>query len=111
VSGADDVYVDVYHPIFRTRRYDEVVTNWILVATVEGAAPRLAELEFESGATPAIHLGWDPPFGMEFGIETGGELDDFGLLTPRFKSVGERRWFSRYLHPGVEREFIRVARW
>lgn len=110
-AGPSDIYIDIYQPEMRVRRYDEVVTNHTMVAPAVVPTPLIAEVFADfSGGSPFYGVGWDPPFGMEFGVETGTNLSGFELRKPVIQSIGERRWFARYPGSGQPSEFLRVVR-
>lgn len=111
-AGPADVYIDIYHPVTRTRHYEEVVTNHLVTAPAAPSAipPELAALWSEPGPPRAMHVAWAPPYGMEFGIEISNDLSGFVPVPGRYKADGRLLRHSGYFPPSQRAGFLRVKR-
>jgi hypothetical protein len=111
-AGPADVYIDIYHPVTRTRDYDEVVTNHLI--TAPNAAPEnqpsLKVLSTTPGPPRALHVAWSPPVGMEFEVETSTDLGSFVGVPGVFKADGRLLRYSGFFNPAQPKGFLRITR-
>ncbi|MEK7950023.1 hypothetical protein [Luteolibacter soli] len=111
-AGPADVYIDIYHPVTRTRDYDEVVTTHFITApnTPAESQPSLKVLSSDSGPPRSLHVTWSPPPGMEFEVETSDDLATFSPVPGIFKADGRLLRYSGFFNPLQPKGFLRVKR-
>lgn len=79
-AGADDVYIDINHPVERIRQFEEVVTNYVITSPLP--LPSLAFTATERLPSPSgIAVTWDPPIGTSWEVETSRDLDQFEVAS------------------------------
>ncbi len=116
-AGPHDVYIDLYHPVKRTRTYDELVINHLVTAPANHQpGPRHAGISLVTLAgdpNPALDVLWKSPVGMEFGVETSSDLIHFAPVDTLIKSTGQPSSYL-HLHPPSQapelKKFLRVKR-
>ncbi|MCW1921753.1 hypothetical protein OKA05_04260 [Luteolibacter arcticus] len=111
-AGPSDVYIDIYHPVSRTRDYDEVVTNHLVIAPNSPPVnqPALTVLSTDPGPPRGLHVTWSPPFGMEFEVETSNDLSLFTPVPGLYKADGRQLRHSGFFSPAQPAGFLRVKR-
>lgn len=107
-AGPADIYIDRYHPILRTRNYDEVTIQYHLTAGNTGNGPRSTQLEISPGNE--LTLSWKAPTGMEFDVETSKDLKSFQPVETMIKSEGDVLRYLYYSQPSEPSFFLRVRR-
>ncbi|BCX48281.1 hypothetical protein HAHE_21890 [Haloferula helveola] len=109
-TGPADVYIDIYHPVTRVRTFEEKVTNLVAIVPAGLPAPLLSEFSvMPSSFGRVMRVSWDPPYGMEFGVDAGS-LESLVPGNHLFKSLGERLRFDHHVPAGLDRSFLRVVR-
>ncbi len=114
-AGAHDVYIDIYHPVLRTRTYRKLVINHLLTAPEDHhSSPHVADFRLDrEGEKPGLSLHWHPPAGMEFDVETSTDLEVFTPVDTLIKAAGAPIQYLHYFppdRPGPPRFFLRLRR-
>jgi hypothetical protein len=109
-AGHEDVHIDIYHRVSRTRNYDEVVINHLVTAPVAPAATPPALLSVNSGPPRSLNIAWHPPYGMEFEVQTSSNLSGFLSVPGRYKADGRELRHTQFFAPSQPAGFLRVKR-
>ncbi len=111
-AGPADIYIDIYHRVTRTRNYDEVVTNHLVTAPLipTPVPPQLSLFASQAGPPRSLDIGWRPPYGMAFEVETSANLTQFTPLPALHKADGRELRHTHYFPATQPAGFLRVKR-
>lgn len=109
-AGPGDVHIDIYHRVSRTRNYDEVVTNHLVTAPAGPAAIRPTLLSVTPGPPTSLNAAWQPPYGMEFEVQTSHNLTLFVPVPGRYKADGRELRHTQFFPSSQPAGFLRVKR-
>lgn len=109
-AGSGDVHIDIYHRVSRTRNYDEVVTNHLVTAPAGPAALRPTLLSVTSGPPNSLNVAWQPPYGLEFEVQTSSNPSGFLSVPGRYKADGRELRHTQFFPSSQPAGFLRVKR-